>query len=71
MCSSSVVSFCLSSCDNATMCRNLRRNVFFHQMEKGEFTEILDDVSVEMIPVRYRWGCRTFQTASNIYVIHI
>ena len=37
----------------------------------GEFTEILDDVSVGMIPVRYRWGCRTFQTASHIYVIHI
>jgi len=37
----------------------------------GEFTEILDDVSVEMIPVRYRWGCRTFQTAFRIHVIHI
>jgi len=37
----------------------------------GEFTEILDDVSVETIPIRYCWGCRTFQTASHIYVIHI
>jgi len=37
----------------------------------GEFTEIQDDVSVETIPVRYRWGCRIFQTASHIYVIHI
>jgi len=37
----------------------------------GELAEILDDVSVEMIPVRYHWGCRTFQTASNIYEIHI
>jgi hypothetical protein len=37
----------------------------------GEFTKILDDVSVEMIPLRFRWGCRTFQTASHIYVIHI
>ena len=37
----------------------------------GEFTEILDDVSVEIIPVHYHWGCRTFQTASHIYVIHI
>jgi len=37
----------------------------------GEFTEILDDVSVEMIPSHYPWGCRTFQTASHIYVIHI
>ncbi len=24
-----------------------------------------------MIPLHYRWGCRTFQTASHIYVIHI
>ncbi len=39
--------------------------------ELGEFAEFLDDVSVEMIPLRYRWGGRTFQTASNIYVIHI
>jgi hypothetical protein len=36
-----------------------------------EFADILDDVSVEMIALRYRWGCRTFQTASHIYVIHI
>jgi len=36
----------------------------------GEFTELIDDVSLEMIPVRYRWSCRTFQTASHIYVIH-
>ncbi len=36
-----------------------------------ELAEILDDVSVEMILVRYRWGCRTFQTASHIYVIHV
>ncbi len=36
----------------------------------GEFTEILDDVSVEMIPLRYHRGCGTFQTASHIYVIH-
>jgi len=35
------------------------------------FTEILDDVSVEMIPLRYHWGCRTFQTVSHIYAIHI
>ena len=37
----------------------------------GEFTEILDNVSVEMILLCYRWGCRTFQTASHIYVIYI
>ncbi len=28
----------------------------------GELAEILDDVSVEMIPLRYCWGCRTCQT---------
>jgi len=37
----------------------------------GEFTEIPNDVSVKMIPLCYHWGCRTFQTASHIYVIHI
>jgi hypothetical protein len=37
----------------------------------GEFAEILDDVRVEMIPLCYCWGCRTFHTASHIYVIHI
>jgi len=25
----------------------------------GEFTEILDDISVELIPLRYCSGCRT------------
>jgi hypothetical protein len=34
----------------------------------GEFAEIIDDLSVEMIQLRYRCGCRTFQTASHIYV---
>ena len=37
----------------------------------GELAEIIDDVNVEVIPLRYHWGCRTFQTASHIYVIHI
>jgi len=37
----------------------------------GEFTEILDEVSVEIIPLHYHWGCRTFQTASHIYDTHI
>jgi len=37
----------------------------------GEFTEIQDDVIVEMIPVHYCWGCRTFQTAFHIHVIQI
>ncbi len=29
------------------------------------------DVNVEMIPLRYRWGYRTFQTASHIHVIYM
>jgi len=37
----------------------------------GEFTEILDDVNRKTIPLCYRWGCRTFQIASHIHVIHI
>ncbi len=35
----------------------------------GEFSEILDDVSVEMIPICYRWGFKHSQTASHIHVI--
>jgi hypothetical protein len=27
----------------------------------GEFAEIIDDLSVEMIQLRYRCGCRTFK----------
>jgi hypothetical protein len=37
----------------------------------GKISEILYDVKVEMIPLHYDWGGRTFQTASHIYVIHI
>ena len=37
----------------------------------GKFSEIICDVNVEMIPLHYHWGCRTFQTASHIHVIHI
>jgi hypothetical protein len=37
----------------------------------GEFSEVIDDVNVKTIPIRYQWGCRTFQTASHIHVIHI
>jgi hypothetical protein len=37
----------------------------------GEFTEIQDDVNVETIPIRYHSVCRTFQTASHIYVVHV
>jgi len=33
----------VSRCDNATMCRNLRHNVFFStSMEKGPFTKLLN-----------------------------
>ena len=31
-----------------------------------ELAEILDKVSVGMIPLRYRRGCRTFQTPSFV-----
>ena len=31
----------------------------------------LGDVSAQMIPLRYGWGCRTFQTASHIHLIQI
>ena len=37
----------------------------------GELAEIVDDVSVKTIPLRYCWGCRTFQTASHIHEIHL
>jgi hypothetical protein len=40
-------------------------------LDLGDLAEILDDVNVETIPIRYHWGCETFQTASHIYVIHI
>ncbi len=36
----------------------------------GEFAEILDDVNVKTIPLRYRWGCKSFQTASHIHEIN-
>ncbi len=39
--------------------------------ELGELAEILDDVNDKTIRIRYHWGCRTFQTASHIHVIHI
>ena len=43
-----------------------------HSPGLGEFlAEILGDVSVQTIPLRYSWGCRTFQTASHIHVIQI
>jgi hypothetical protein len=39
--------------------------------ELGELAEIIDDVSVEMIPLRYYWGGGTIQTASHFHVINI
>jgi hypothetical protein len=36
-----------------------------------EFAEILPDASVQTIPLSFSWGCRTFQNASNIHVIHM
>ena len=37
----------------------------------GELVWILGDVRVQTMPLRYGWGCRTFQTASYIQPIHI
>jgi hypothetical protein len=37
----------------------------------GKVLDILHDVNVEMIPLHYHWGCRTFQTGSHIHAIHI
>ncbi len=36
-----------------------------------ELGEILPDASVQTMPLCFDWGCRTFQTASLIHVIHI
>ena len=36
----------------------------------GELTEFLSDSSVQTIPLHYGWGCRIFQTAFHIHVIH-
>ncbi len=33
--------------------------------------EILPDASVETMPLRFGWGCRTFQSVSHVHVIHI
>jgi hypothetical protein len=39
----------------------------------GELAEILGNVSVQVqtMPLQYDWGCRTFQTASHIHILHI
>ncbi len=36
-----------------------------------ELAKILPDASVQTMPIHFGWGCRTFQTASNVHVIHI
>jgi hypothetical protein len=36
-----------------------------------ELAEILHDASVQTMPLRFCWCCRTFQTASHIHGIHI
>ncbi len=37
----------------------------------GKLAEILPDASVQTMPLRFGWGCRTFQTAFYVHVIHI
>ncbi len=36
-----------------------------------ELAEILPDASVQTMPLRFGWGCRTFQTASHVHGIPI
>ncbi len=35
-----------------------------------ELAKILPDASLVTMPLHFGWGCKTFQTASLIYVIH-
>ena len=37
----------------------------------GELAAIIGDVSAQTMPLHYGWGCRTFQTASQMSFIHI
>ncbi len=37
----------------------------------GKLAEILPDASVQTMPLCFDWGSRTFQTASNVHVIHL
>ncbi len=37
----------------------------------GKLAAILPDASVQTMPLHFDWGCRTFQTASHVLVIHI
>jgi hypothetical protein len=36
-----------------------------------ELSEIIHDESVQTMPLHFGWGCRAFQTASHVHVIHI
>jgi hypothetical protein len=36
-----------------------------------ELAEIVPDASVQTMPQCFGWGCRTFQTASHVHIIHI
>ncbi len=36
-----------------------------------EFGEIFSDASVQTMPLCFHWGCRTFQTVSNVHAIYI
>ena len=37
----------------------------------GELAETLGVVSVQIMPLSYGWGCKTFQTAYHIHIIYI
>ncbi len=39
--------------------------------ELWELAKILPEASVQTMPLCFGWGCRTFQTASHVHVIHI
>ncbi len=43
----------------------------FISPELPELSEILPDASVQTMPLQIYWGCRIFQTASHIHVIHL
>ncbi len=36
-----------------------------------ELAEILPNANVQTMPLRFDWGCRTFQTASHVHSIHV
>ncbi len=40
-------------------------------LDLWELAKILPDASVQTMPLRFGWGCRTFQTASHVHVIYI